>query len=447
VQILRRIRAARPEVVLGIAWLVVLIYAFPGQMTADTFEHLGEAREGVYTDGHPPVMNVIFWIAEQLSSVPVAIFVLQTLAFLAGLYALLRRTFAPPRAAWIASALFVFPPVMTPLAVVWKDSIMACGLVWGVAALLDARRNVRLAGLLALFLATAVRYNAFAATFPLVFLLFEWRTGMHWLKRYAIAFAAWLVITMAAFQLNAALVDQKMYYWHSSLAVHDIVGTLDHVDDTLPDAELERLFAGTELLVHKDIHAHIRKLYTPKNFFKIVASDQAMWKLPVYGTEPAPEPQRDAIEHAWREVVTTYPRAYIAHRLAVMGGVLSFGHRPSAVQRRAFDYPQTVIDMGMSVRASALQHQLTSGLIVLEQTPLYRPWMYLALAFVMLAFTRRNRDVFALLASGIVLESTLVVLAPTPDYRYSHWMVVATCISITLLVARRARARVVSAQQ
>src|SRR5262245_29917224 len=165
-------------------------------MTADTFEHLGESRTGVYTDGHPPAMDALFWLSEQLVNVPFGLLVIQTLALLVGLYALLRRTFAPERAAWITAALFVFPPIMTTMAVVWKDSLMAAALVGGTVWLLAGRRWWALA---ALFFASVVRYNAFAATFPIVVLLLEWRPGLRWYKRYAIALAAWLAITGAAF--------------------------------------------------------------------------------------------------------------------------------------------------------------------------------------------------------------------------------------------------------
>ena len=70
--------------------------------------------------------------------------------------------------------------------------------VLGFACILDERRWVRLLALLALFGAIAIRYNAFAAAFPIVVFLFEWRAGLHWIKRYAIALAAWIAITFAA---------------------------------------------------------------------------------------------------------------------------------------------------------------------------------------------------------------------------------------------------------
>jgi hypothetical protein len=48
-----------PIIVLAIAWTVLVVYAFPGQLTQDSLDHLSEARSGFYTDAHPPAINLI----------------------------------------------------------------------------------------------------------------------------------------------------------------------------------------------------------------------------------------------------------------------------------------------------------------------------------------------------------------------------------------------------
>jgi hypothetical protein len=445
-RIAKLLAEAKPLTVLAVAWIWLALYAFPGQMSADSYEHLLEGRAGHYTDGHPPVLDLVFRAADLVIAGGLLIFVAQSLAFLAGLYLVLRRTLSSERrAAWIAAALFVFPPVMLPFAAVWKDSLMAGFLMLGLAGLLDPRRTAKLAGLAAIAFAGALRYNAFAATFPLVILLFA-LGPMPWLKRYAIAAGVWLAITAATFGANTVLIDQKMYIWHSSLGPHDIAGTLVHLDHDLPDAELAQLFAGSDHRVHRDLHAHLRKIYTPKTWVPLVSQYEpaAMWNLPFSGTTPAPAAQRDAIERIWKHVLATYPAAYVRHRLAVMTEVLSFTtRRPvGTVPHREFKYPQTTIEAGLSNRASAFQLAMTSAMIALNRyTPIFEPWMYLALALVLLPFTRRHREAFAVLASGLVIEASLLPLAPTPDYRYSHWMVVCTCLAVVLIVARRASSR------
>jgi len=66
-------------------------------------------------------------------------------------------------------------------------------------------------------------------------------------------------------------------------------------------------------------------------------------------------------------------------------------------------------------------------------------WPGLLLALPALPFALRDRQVFGLLASAITGELALVVIAPTPDWRYSYWAIVAVVFSVILLVARRIR--------
>ena len=440
----RRLAASPPWAILGAGWAFLVLYAFPGQMTQDSFDHLREARAGVYSDAHPPIINLIWKILEFLIAGPFGMLVLQSGLLLAGLYAIFRVTFEPRRAAWWTTGVFVFPPVLTVMAVIWKDCSMAGLLVVAVACLLSGRRGVRLAGLAAICGATALRYNAFGATLPLVVLLFEWRPGMRWLHRYAVSAAAWLAATFAAFGINAALTDKPMHYWHSSLAVYDIVGTLANVDGELPDAELRAQLAGTELLVDHDIHATLRTVYTPRDFFPIL-NDPAhtLWKLPINGYEPAPQVQRDAIERAWWKMIEAHPWAYVMHRVAVMGEVLELRSTRAlgAVPRREFRYPAYAAELGLATGWSSAQHKLTRAMQwISRHTSLFVPWVYLVLTLALLPLAWRQRDVLAILLSGLVMESSLLPLAHSCDYRYSHWMVITTMIGCIILATRRYRA-------
>lgn len=437
------VRRASPRLVLASAWLVLVLYAYPGQMTGDSLDHLDEARKGIYTDGHPPAMAALWSVVDRVIAGPFGMLVIQSVALLAGLFLVLRHTFAPRPAAWAASALFLFPPVMLPMAVIWKDSLMAGLLMLALAGLLSPRRAARLAALAALFAATAIRYNALAASLPLVVLLFEWRPGLHWLRRYALATAAWLAITLAAFGVNHALTDHKMHLWHSTLAVFDIVGTLEFVDEELSDAELQDVLAGTGLLVERDIHATARRVYKPRNFRTIISDGpDKMWNLPVSGTVPAPAEQRAAIGRAWWHVVSTYPGAYLAHRFTVMAEVISLTRsRPSGVVTpRASVDPPYARSLDIPAGSSRVQHAMTGVMTFLTKwLPVFVPWLYVVIAGVLLPLTRRHRDVFAILASGLTMEGALIVLAPSADFRYSHWLIICTCLALVVLVARRAR--------
>ena len=74
-----------------------------------------------------------------------------------------------------------------------------------------------------------------------------------------------------------------------------------------------------------------------------------------------------------------------------------------------------------------------------KKTRLFRPHVYALLALALLGFCLRQRDVGAILLSGIGLEVSLFPLVQAPDYRYSHWLVTCALLALVMLIARRAR--------
>jgi hypothetical protein len=426
--------------ILVVAGALFAIYAYPGVMVQDSIDQLNEARAGFYTDAHPPAMAALWRIVDAIVAGPFGMVVIQGTAFLAGGYLVLRRALQPRAAAIAASAVLLYPPVLTTMGVVWKDALTAGLLLLGAGLLLEGDRRRRIAGLVALGLASAMRYNAFAATLPLVVLLFEW-TPTTRLKRYALAVGAWLGITVAAMGANTLLVDQPMHFWHSSLAVFDIVGTIDH-EGELSDDDLRRELADTGLLVDRDIQARARAIYATKEAVKIVFGPDRMWDLPIAGQTPAPEAQRDAIASAWWRLVTEHPGAYLRHRLACFGDVLGLTYKTyTAIQARTVKYPGMLTNLGLGTGWSEAQTKWSRVLRwIWDHTPLFRQWVYIVVALVLLWPARRERDVLALLASGLVIEASLFFLAPSPDYRYSHWAITCACLAVVMLTARRAAA-------
>jgi hypothetical protein len=113
-------------------------------------------------------------------------------------------------------------------------------------------------------------------------------------------------------------------------------------------------------------------------------------------------------------------------------------HIDSAVPRR--DHALDALKFGIPTRVSDTQYGMSRALDVLaEHTPLFSPWMYLILAFLLLPLAHRQRDVAALLASGIVYELTQTITATNADHARSHWLIATVGIAVILLVARRSR--------
>ncbi len=437
-------RASRilPLAILAAGWLILIAFAYPGLMTMDSFDQLREARTWYFTDAHPPAMAALWGVIDRMVPGPFGMLVLQSTAFVAGLYLILRHVLAPWRAATCAVAILLFPPVLAPLAVIWKDCLMAGFLVLGLAGLLHAERRWRLAGLALLSAATAMRYNAPAATLPLIVLVFEWRAGQRWWARYGIALGAWLAVTAVAMGCNLVLVDQEMHFWHSSLALEDIVGTLAHVEPDLPDAELGPLLVPTGVLVDRDFHARLRAKYVPYDFQQLVSGDGHLWNVPLSGTQPAPQAQRDAIVTAWKAIVPAHPRAYAAYRVEVFGEVLGLHHKfqGATVIRHEVQYAGMMQLLHLSRTSTPLAHPgENAAMWVAKRTRLFRPHVYALLALGLLCLCRRERVIGAILLSGLGLELSLLPLVQAPDYRYSHWLVTCTCLALVMLFVRRLR--------
>lgn len=422
-------RLLSPAVILALGWLVQCVYAWPGHGTFDSSWQLAEARAHHYTSWHPPAMAVLWHYIEYVAAGPVGMMVLQITCFLAGAYLLLRCYLPPRLAALIAGLILWFPPIGSTMAVIWKDSMMTGFALVGTAWLVSERRWVSLAGLAMLGLATLMRHNAFTVTFAIIMVGFAWSPAWRGWRRYAVAVAAWLAITVAAQLVNAALTDEAMYPWHGSVALADITGTLRWAPP-LSDAELAPALDGVPLVATRDLQARATAVYSPiHGVFKVLDDG--------FLQQPATADQRAAVERAWRTLVLDHPRAYLWHRLLVFRQVLMLSDRPTELVVMSFG-GQAVTHLTVPV-LSTLQRAERWIVRRCQPTVLFRPYIYLLALLVLAPLWIRERRILAVAASGLISELGLLVAAPTPDFRYSLWLVVATALVIAMVIGRRAR--------
>ncbi|MDB4953405.1 MAG: hypothetical protein JWO36_974 [Myxococcales bacterium] len=413
------VHSTRPAILVG-GWLLFLIYAFPGAMSPDSLLQLDQARTGNFGDWHPPLMAYLWRLCEYLLAGPFPMLVLQSVTFLLGLDAILRRFMSQRKAALLAISILLFPPVLAPMAFIWKDSQMAGYIMAGIAALLSPSRKWRLVGCGFLVLATGVRINGPAATLPVMMILFVWNDRWTRWRRYLVAGVAWVVITLAAMLANAWITDYRDYPWHNSVALLDIAGVVRfaHVKD---DAQLRELLDGAPLVVQDDILRKFRRVYSPTAHYWLTHGDDRVFDLPDL-------PHLEGVKACWWRAVTTYPSAYLWHRSRVFREVLGLGTLP--VLGAVYDQTENL---------SRLQAVWNHGLFAISAGVWFRPHLYFVLGFVMLWFGRRSRLVLALLTSGLVCELSLFIGAPSSDYRYSHWMIVCTIAALVAITAERAR--------
>jgi hypothetical protein len=434
------LRGLRPRTVLVAAWLFMIVYAFPGYLNFDSAEQLFQARSGELSDWHPPMMAGYWAVLDEWLSGPLLMLLVQTTCFVWGLYELLRQRLDERAAAWVTAGVFLFPPVFTPMAPVWKDAQLAGFLVAGVALALQPTWRARVAGLLLLVLAAGVRDNA-AAALPHLCLWMAASWGFHrrWLLKCAVGVAAFVLVVGAATAANRTLTDRRDHAWYRSVVMFDIAGTIAH-SDTMSDAEILALLGDTGLNpdVRENIQARIRRVHSPRVWFDLLFAPEAIW------TRTPTKAERLARGRALKELVSRDPGAFAAHRWAVTRELLGLTSGPlwEPVCQTIAANDGDLARLQHNHRLSWWQNKLGAFYRWLGKSLLYRPWVYAVLALVFLGYGlwRRDQIIVALAGSGLLYEASFAVVTAAPDFRYSHWMVTCTVLCAVLIFVERVRA-------
>jgi hypothetical protein len=418
-------RALAPWLILGVGWVALVAYAYPGFMSYDSALQLREARAGFFTDWHPPVMAEIWRWTDGVVSGPLGMLLLQSTAFVAGAYVLLRQRLSPIASAAVSSGVLLFPPIFGTMAVIWKDCQMVGFCLLGMALLVQPQRQAKVVALVALLVASAMRYNAFTITAAPVVLLFRWSASHVAVKRYALSTAAWIAVTCGAMLANRALTDEQTHPWESSIALFDITGVL-HYAEPLTDDEIRATLAGTAYDARPDIQAHATTAYDPD------AGWLAVWNGH-FLEQPQTAEQRDAITRAWTDLVLGHPAAYLHHRWAEFREVIHIREHHHESIWVGFDASTEIEN-----HPGWLAFRLQSFERDVGQSWMMRPILYLMiiLAMLVLAIKRRDRLCLALGLSAILSELALFFLAPTPDFRYSIWVLICAPLIGALLSAK-----------
>jgi ABC-type multidrug transport system fused ATPase/permease subunit len=232
------------------------------------------------------------------------------------------------------------------------------------------------------------------------------------------------------------LTDEPRHVWATSFALVDITSTLRYVHPTIPDDQLRTMLAGTRILPEHDLHAFVRQR-------PLVDWVNPLWDT-AYGffAVPRTEAERAQMTKAWRRVVLSHLGAYLTYRWEVFKRVLELP--PIELASPVYDWFTDIQDIygsaqriGHDAGPGKLQNLLREGIDVVGATVIFYVMAYAVLTLLLLPFSVRDREVFALLVSSVFSEAILFVIAPTTDWRYSFWMVLAVVLSIVMILARR----------
>lgn len=414
---------------------IVVVYAFPGYLAYDSLDQLRQARAGIRTDWHPPLMSALWGVLDRIVAGPLLMLVLQCSLFLGGLYSLLRRKVSARRAFVLTLVVFATPPVLTMMAVILKDCLMAGALLVGVAGLSSASSRARYAALGVFLFAAALRHNAVSMVVPLVMLLCPWPASKGpWVRAGAGALLG-LALCGSAVLINKALTDVESHPFHGMVAPMDIVGTLSNAPD-LSDGEIHALMPGVTFGPATGLQAKARTLDPLYGLaMSFTHGDDRLYD------DPTTDEARAALGSAWWSLVTGYPGAYLRYRFALMRELIGLTDAKYTPVYEARNERNMLLANGEEPRQrNVVQKWLAKRLIELGYTSLwFRPYVYLLLALGLVVILRRDRTVLALLSSGLAGLALCLIVIPGPDIRYCWWLMVVTLYAVAIrLFAPRA---------
>lgn len=421
-----------PRIVLAIGFAAFVLYAFPGYMSTDSVQQLVEARALKFSDGHPPSMALVWSLLDRIISGPLLMLLLQGVLFLGGLYYVLRRFVSDKQAAWLAIGILLFPPVLTPMATIWKDSQMAAYLVAGTAAMIQPRLRTRVIGLGLMLMAVLMRHNALVAVAPLIGFVFEWRNPLAWWKRIGIMIAAAVIALGALFGASRVLASRHMQI---TPVFYDIMAMIAVTHDRSDD-DLREVLRDTPLFVHSNIQWNARRLFEMRGVWRVTGGDDRFFD------GPTTEVQWQALDRAWKQLISDDPGSYVRAHWIQFARVLGISELPRAPVMDLFiEVPESQVPLAMHDAAASTLQEYTHRVFywLADYTPLFRPWAYAAIALLLLALVVRDRLTFALILSGLLYELSFIPAFAEPDYRYSHWMITAIVIAAVILVIQRRR--------
>ncbi|KQT14369.1 hypothetical protein [Ramlibacter sp. Leaf400] len=427
----------------------------PGAMSPDSLSILGQARAGVFEDGHPPLMTAVWQLLDRIVPGPVGMLVLHLAMFYGGLFLIFRTALKQhgPLAIAVCVGVGLYPPLLGILGVIWIDITMAGLFLLAVGCWLSSgdsrpRPPLLLLALVLTALGISARHNAAAAAFPLLalFLLRDARPASAWPKAAARAIALGAIATVLLFVagkwVSAQFVDQPRHLWRAA-ALYDIAGASHY--------ENRDLF-HPGVLTRPSLD-EVHRLYSPRSYFPLMTGEQIHGKP---GTVPEPgapleldtrNPRlSEVLGRNWIEVVLEHPGAYLRHRTEFFRSMVR--REPWGLWAPHFDaiYPN---QLGVPQRSRANYSEVFFHVRWLAVTSsIFEPLPYLVLSALLflpvLAFGLALRDrllqaAAALYASGVCHMGGLFFFAVTPDFRYSHWPITAAAVATGLLVVTLAR--------
>jgi hypothetical protein len=441
----------------ALAFAVVVVATAPGIYSPDSLGQLLEAQRGVYSDGHPPLMAGLWSLLLRVSGTAATLYWLHlgllSSAFV--LFALAFRRSNLPGAVWLLLPAAFSPVILNFIGVLWKDVGLAVSLAFCFAcvALSRAVRAEQIATLLVVlvvsFYAVGVRHNAAPALLPLLWLLllpFFGQPG--WRRSVGMATLAIIgtgLLLVGGQLVSYQLLEAKRIHLEQALELYDLAAiSVRSGADVIPDEAKRANFSSQAL----------QAAYSPTSSSALIFRPDPAISPPLQLTE---NPQYLTIfRQAWEHAIINYPWAYLSHRGAVFASLLGIGRQTPFFATVDYRQQSATFEAGVGVLGDPAVKSIDVGRPIFGQRVAASvlmafinwaakhtyllfgwPWLLVLVATFVAAIVLRKRPMaevaIGLSASGLLYLLPYFFVAPSSDFRYLYWSIVAANLSTAVV--------------
>src|SRR6266511_792857 len=404
----------------------------PGYLTNDATYVYRYMLEWRFGDWQSPLMSMLWWVIDPIAPGPGSMFLLfATTYWLA--FALVALTVARRSAVLgvLLPLLALTPPAFMLLGMIWRDVLFA--IAWLLAAAivyasadratfwswLTTAPALALIGFGILLRPTAM----FAAPLLIAYTIWPMRFDF---KRAAVLFVPAVALGYALIHVTYYVVlDVKRENPLHSVFVFDLGGVTHFSGENQFPVSWNA--EETALLT--------TRCYNPDrwdSYWTIEPCTFVMQRLErpddvIFGTP--------RLTQAWTRALAAHPLAYLRHRLTFFWTFLASPETLTLELYNANDPAKTPLAERSAFKAIVALHD------VLKPTALFRPGLWLVLAFVFgfIAIPRRATPsgAFAIGVTGsaILYVMTFLPFGVAADFRYGYWCVLASLVAATAAIA------------
>jgi hypothetical protein len=265
------------------------------------------------------------------------------------------------------------------------------------------------------------------------------------------------LLLLCAGRIDQALTTYQRSPW-ASLALFDIAGIIYRIPDQQVQAayyaSIPPRLRGTGTL-DRLLGTYYSKywefmLNDPQPAFVCPTGEQSpvMHRLSMFeACFKLTEEESRSLMQVWKTAVIHHPVAWLSHRLSVFRHVIGFNHDDlwsPVFMKSKTDFSKEVLAQAYGQQLpqlTELQGRAKWHFERLAERWFYRPWIYLTLSvcIIVLCVWSRTSDrlqIALIAASGLAHEAGLFLLAPSADYRYSHYMIYAAMLALMLSSVR-----------